>query len=78
MNMGNMEQLMHIKQAWNTFTANHPRFPLFLSSVKAKGIPEGTIIDVVITYPDGTDTKTNLKVTASDLQLIDTLRNLAP
>lgn len=76
MNMGNMEQLLHIKQAWSTFTANHPRFPLFLNSVKTKRIPEGTVIDIVITYPDGTDTKTNLKVTASDLQLIDTLRTM--
>lgn len=67
-----------IKQAWNTFATNHPRFPQFLSAVKQTGIREGTIIDITITDPNGKVMATNLKVTQSDLDLIETLKDIAP
>ncbi len=67
-----------IKQAWNTFAANHPRFPQFLMAVKETGIKEGTIVEVSITDPEGKVMTTNIKVTQSDLELFDTLRSITP
>ncbi len=68
--------IMQLKGAWDTFTANHPKFPMFLKAAMSKGIKEGTIIEVTITDPDGTPINTNIKVTESDLRLFETLKNM--
>lgn len=73
-----MSQIFKIKQSWDTFTANHPKFPMFLSSIKKNGISEGTIVAITITAPDGKVTETNLKITQSDLELFNTLKNMKP
>lgn len=71
-----MSQMLKAKQAWDTFTRNHPRFPMFLQAVKNKGIAEGTIIDITITDHDGQTTQTNLKICQSDLDLFETIKNM--
>ncbi len=68
--------IMKLKGAWDTFTGNHPKFPLFLQAVGKKGIKEGSILEVSITDPDGTVMNTNLKITATDMELLDTLKSL--
>ena len=74
MNFGNMETIMRIKAAWDTFKNNHPKFPMFVQAVRANGIKEGSVIAISITDPDGKVTETNLRVTASDLELFNSLR----
>lgn len=69
--------LFKIRGAWNKFTRNHPKFPQFLSAAQNKGIKENTVIDIKITDPDGTELFTNIKVTASDIELFEELKGLA-
>jgi len=71
-----MNMLIKLKGAWDTFTMNHPKFPMFLKAMKSTGIKEGSVIAVSITDPDGKCIDTNIKVTASDLELFETLKNL--
>lgn len=66
--------IMQMKSAWDTFTKNHPKFPMFLKAVMNKGIKEGTVIEVTITDPDGNPINTNIKVTESDLMLFETFK----
>ena len=66
--------LMKIMNAKNKFNANHPKFGAFLSAAFAGGIQEGTIIEMKVTKPDGTEMTTNLKVKQSDLELLQELR----
>ncbi len=75
--MNNMQAIFKIKGAWETFTGNHPKFPLFLNAVKQAGVPEGTILSITVTEPDGRVIDTNIKVTASDLELFETLKTLS-
>jgi len=65
--------VMKIKGAWDRFTRNHPKFPAFLNAAKAKGIVEGTVIGITVTGPEGETLTTNVKVTAEDLELFNTL-----
>ena len=62
--------LLVLKQAWDTFRHNHPKFPDFLKAVKKRGITEGTEILICVTYPDG------LKLKQSDIELLDSLGQL--
>ncbi|MCR4655141.1 MAG: hypothetical protein K5770_02760 [Lachnospiraceae bacterium] len=72
----NIPDIMKLKNAWDTFTQNHPKFPMFLNAARAAGIKEGTIIAVSITDPDGKVIDTNAKITASDLELFETLKEM--
>ena len=76
--MNNIEAIMKMKKAWDVFRGNHPKFPQFLSAVRRAGIKEGTIIDICITDPSGAKMETNIKVTESDLELYESLKNMSP
>lgn len=65
-----ISSLMKAKQAWNSFKDNHPKFSPFLKTVWSHGIPEGSVIDISVKFPDGNSMKTNLAVKESDLELL--------
>ncbi len=74
----NIQDIMKLKTAWDTFTANHPKFPAFLNAAKQAGIKENTIVAISITDPEGKTIETNVKVTSSDLELFETLKGMHP
>ena len=75
--MMNPMGLFQLKSLWDKFQANHPKFPMFLSALQTNGIKEGTIIDITITEPDGEKIQSNLKITASDMELFEQLKQLS-
>ena len=72
----NIAAAWKLKGAWEQFTKEHPKFPLFLEAVQRQGISEGTVIALSFTDPEGKTIETNIKVTASDIQLYETLKDL--
>lgn len=73
----NPAALFRLKGAWQSFTQNHPKFPLFLQAVQNTPMQAGTVIDLKITTPEGKTMQTNVRLTASDLELIASLRDMA-
>ena len=73
----NPASIMKIMSAKNRFTENHPKFVAFLKSVFAKGIEEGTVIEIQVTRPGESPVTANIKVQQSDLELMQELRELA-
>ena len=69
MNLGN---IMQLKNSWAAFTQNHPKFPKFLQAA-GTAVKEDTLIEIRLTTAEGKVIETNLKVKASDIELI---RNL--
>lgn len=74
--MKNPAALFKIKGLWDQFVQNHPKFPQFLNALKTSGIREDSIVEIHITQPDGQQMKTNIKVSQSDLELFEQLKNL--
>lgn len=72
----NPMMFMKLQGLWGRFTQNHPKFPMFMSAVYSKGIPEDTIIEISITYPNGEKAETNLKVRPDDLEMFETLKQM--
>ena len=70
MGIGNFGNMMKVMNAWNTFKQNHPKFPAFCSAVSRRGIREGSILEVTYISPEGEKLTTNIKVQASDLELL--------
>ncbi|HWT76989.1 MAG TPA: hypothetical protein VN258_19995 [Mobilitalea sp.] len=75
--MMNPAKLFKIKGAWDKFTQDHPKFPMFINAVRSTGIEEGTVIEINVTTPDGKNLSTNIKVTQSDKELLAELMELS-
>lgn len=73
----NPQMMMKVMSAIGVFKNNHPKFFTFLQTVVRPGIPVDTIIEVTVTKPGEEPVTTNIKVQQSDLDLIDSLRNLS-
>ena len=69
--------MMKFSRLWSTFTAIHPKFPKFIAAASRKGVlAEGSVIAMQITTPNGETLETNLKITASDLELVQQLKKM--
>lgn len=78
MNFGNMnlESMFKARQAWSTFKQNHPKVPVFMDAVQDRGYCEGMEIAIAVRYPDGEEHKAGIRVTESDLEMLNLLRSL--
>lgn len=74
MDFGNMMKLMG---AWNTFKGNHPKFPAFCKAIMKTGIKEGSVVEVIVTTPEGERIETSIRVQESDLELVRSLGSMA-
>lgn len=74
--MKNPAALMKMMGAFNTFKSNHPKFVQFVQVAFGNGVEEGTIIEVTVTKPGQSPITSNLKVQQSDLDLLDSLKNM--
>ena len=71
----NFQALMQMKTLWQRFTDNHPKFPAFLRAAQPE-IREGSVLTVSVKNPEGKVIETNLKVTASDMELIEAFKQM--
>ena len=71
----NFHALLQLKNLWQRFTAQHPKFPAFLRAAQP-ALREGSVIAFTITTPEGKVIESNLKVTAEDIELIKSLRQI--
>ena len=53
----NPKNLLKAKSAWSSFRSNHPNVLPFLKDVLQKGIKEDVQVEILVHYPDGTDTE---------------------
>lgn len=65
-----------IKSDWQAFLGNHPKIGLFINNIRQKGSCSGQEIAIAIRYPDGTEFKTGIRLTDSDLNLLHDIAGL--
>lgn len=68
--------IFKLQGLWMKFCKNHPKFPQFVKSIQKNGIKADSVIDIKITYPDGNNVECNLKITESDLQILNELKSI--
>ncbi len=69
--------MIKISKMREQFCENHPKFVAFLSYVSRRGMKEGTVLEVKVMFPDEEPVTTNIRVTASDIELINKLSEMA-
>lgn len=60
----------------NTFTANHPKFVSFLQYAFGSGIPADSVIEITVTKPGQEPVTSNIRVLQSDLELLESFKDL--
>ena len=75
--MFNPAMIFQIKNMWESFQQNHPKFPRFLQVVGRECIQEGTVIEISVTKANGENLTSNIKLNAEDMELIAMMRDLA-
>lgn len=71
----NFQTLLQMKNLWQRFTGNHPKFPAFLRAAQPE-VREGTVITFSVRTPEGKTIESNLKVTASDMELVEAFKQM--
>lgn len=69
--------LLGLKNDFDKFKKNHPKFIKFIKAFTQAGLQEGTIMECKVITPDGQELQANIKVTADDLELLEKVKNLS-
>lgn len=72
----NPMEFLQLKMSCEAFVKNHPKFPQFLNAVYHNGLAEGNIMELSVKTTDGKTLETNLKLTASDVELLRKLKEM--
>ena len=70
----NPASIMKMMKAKNTFTAN--QFVSFLQYAFGSGIPADSVIEITVTKPGQEPVTSNIRVLQSDLELLDSLKDI--
>lgn len=73
----NPTAMLKLIGAKKNFEKNHPKFAAFAKKMLQQGIEEGTVVEIMVTRPDGSSVRANIKVQASDLELLRGLKELS-
>lgn len=73
--MMNPMDLLKLRPHLHNFKENHPKLLQFVKAA-AQACDEGSIIEVTMTTSDGRTLRTNMKISAEDLELMKELKNL--
>ena len=68
--MMNPAKLFKIKNSWDTFSKNHPKFVKYLDAVRQDALKEGTVITINVTTAEGRTLESNIKLTQADIELL--------
>ena len=74
--MFNPAKLLQFRQDWGAFEQRHPKFVLFLGAIMKTGLPEGTVLEIKVTMPDGQNLESNLKVMPEDVEFLKNVGEL--
>lgn len=72
----NPAAIMKIMSAKAQFEQTHPKAAAFVKAMLSQPMEEGTILEMTITRPGSDPVTTNIKVQASDLALLESLKDL--
>lgn len=74
--MINPAKLFKFKSRWGEFSNRHPKFLKFLSYVGSGTLKENDVLELMIRREDGSEVKSNLRLTSEDIALFSELKAL--
>lgn len=74
--MFNPAKLLQFRNDWTAFQGRHPKFVSFLVAVVQSGVPEGSIIEMKVTTPDGKEMESNMRLSQEDIDFVKGFKDL--
>lgn len=74
--MINPAKLLKFKSAWEAFANRHPKFIRFLQYVGSGTLKENDVLEMTVRSEDGTEVKSNLRLSDEDIALFTELKAL--
>ena len=78
MNLNQIQMMQQLKQQFDRFQMDHPKFPAFVNFIGQNAIEEGSVIEISVTKPSGEKYTSNLKLNAADMEMLQMLRTMNP
>lgn len=72
----NPMDILSLKNDFQKFQGNHPKFIQFCKAVAQNGISEGTLLECTVKTPEGQTMQANIKITMDDLELIEKIKRM--
>ena len=69
MNRNPME-LLQLKERFDTFRTEHPKFLAFLGALKNHAVAEGSVMEIKVTTPAGDEYVSNIRMTQNDVEAL--------
>ena len=69
-------KLLKFKSEWDAFQARHPKLIRYFETLAKQDAPAGTILDITVTYPDGSSLHANARMTEEDSVVLRQLQEL--
>ena len=65
--------LLELKNRFDTFRVEHPKFLAFLHAMRDHAMTEGAVMEMKVTTPDGQEYVSNIRVTENDVEALKLL-----
>ncbi len=72
----NPMDMMQLAGRLGIFKKQHPKFGKFLKAVAAKGLTEGSVMEVKFKSTDEKEYVANIKLTPEDIETINMIKNM--
>ncbi len=72
----NPAAFFRMKSDLKQFQEAHPKFTAFLHYAFRHGLKEDNVVVVTIRQPDGTETRSNLRLSENDVRMLEDLREI--
>ncbi len=69
-------KLLKFKADWEAFQDRHPKLIRYFEALAKQDAPAGTILDITVTYPDGSRLHANARMTEEDAVVLRQLQEL--
>jgi len=72
----NPASILKLMSAKAQFEQNHPKFSAFMNAVFSRPVEEGTVVEITVTRPGEEPVTSNIRVQQSDLELLESLKEI--
>lgn len=67
---------MKLKEKVNEFRNRHQGFSRFITAVRKRGVPQGSTVEIKITFPDKQSMNTSFRIKEEDMELLQLISDL--
>ena len=69
----NPKALLKMKERLGIFRQEHPKIQPFFHQLREEGLPAGSVLELKVTLPDGSERVANIRLTENDLETLQML-----